>query len=131
MVAPRTWPGEAPSPAGFGPGLREALREAGYEVLGELGRGGMGAVYLARRIPLNRPCALKTFSAGGTGPTADARLRAEAEAIARLRHPNVVQIYGVGEVALFFFLELEYLPGGSLADPPPTVPRGPPPRRPG
>jgi WD40 repeat protein len=85
-------------------------------MLGELGRGGMGVVYLARNISLNRPCAIKTFSAGGSSPTAAARLRAEAETIARLRHPNVVQIYGVGDLGGVPFLELEYLPGGSLAD---------------
>ena len=119
----RSEPGMAPPAAGLGSGLRQALRAGGYEVLGELGRGGMGVVYLARNIPLNRPCALKTFSAGDGGPTAAARLRAEAEAIARLRHPNVVQIYGVGEAAGVPFLELEYLPGGSLADAPDGTPR--------
>jgi WD40 repeat protein len=85
-------------------------------VLFELGRGGMGVVYLARNMLLNRPCALKTFSAGGDGLTAAARLRAEAQAVAQLQHPSVVQIYGVGELAGVPFLELEYLPGGSLAD---------------
>ena len=119
----RSEPGMAPPAAGLGSGLRQALRAGGYEVLGELGRGGMGVVYLARNIPLNRPCALKTFSAGDGGPTAAARLRAEAEAVARIRHPNVVQIYGVGEVAGVPFLELEYLPGGSLADAPDGAPR--------
>src|SRR5262249_15016626 len=106
----------APPSVGLGPGLWEALRAAGYEVLGELGRGGMGVVYLARNLRLNRPCALKTFPAGGGGPRAAARLRAEAETIAQLRHPNVVQIYRVGAAAGIPFLELEYLPGGSLAD---------------
>src|SRR5258705_9329572 len=72
----RPGPGAAPPPAGLGPGLWEALRSSGYEVLGELGRGGMGGGYLARHISLNRPCALKTFSAGGGGPPAAARLPA-------------------------------------------------------
>jgi WD40 repeat protein len=94
----------------------DALHADGYEVFGELGRGGMGVVYLARNIPLNRPCALKTFPAGEGAPKAAARLRAEAETIARLRHPNVVQIYRVGAAAGVPFLELEYLAGGSLAD---------------
>src|ERR1700704_2846545 len=84
---------------------------------------GLGVVSPPRNIPLNRPCALKTFSGGGAGPTAAARLRAEAEAVAQLRHPNVVQIYSVREVAGVPFLELEYLPGGSLADPPVGGPR--------
>jgi WD40 repeat protein len=113
----------APPPGELDPGLGEVLRASGYEVLGEFGRGGMGVVYLARNIPLNRPCALKTFSAGGGNRTATARLRAEAEAIAQLQHPNVVQIYGVGEVAGVPFLELEYLPGGSLADASDGAPR--------
>ena len=115
-VGPRPGPGMAPPPAGLGPGLGRALRAGGYEVLGELGRGGMGVVYLARNVRLNRPCALKMFLAGDGGPTAAARFRAEAEAVARLRHPNIVQIYDVGEAAGVPFLELEYLPGGSLAD---------------
>jgi WD40 repeat protein len=77
----------------------------------------MGLVYLARNIPLNRLCALKTILAGRAGPTAAVRLRAEAEAVARLRHPNVVQIYSVGEADGLPFMELEYLSGGSLAGP--------------
>jgi WD40 repeat protein len=123
--SPRCTQGVAPTPAGLEPGLREALMSSGYEVLGELGHGGMGVVYLARNLPLNRPCALKTFWAGGGGPTAAARLLAEAEAVAQLRHPNVVQIYSVGEVAGVPFLELEFLPGGSLAEPPDGGPRPP------
>ena len=94
----RPGPGLAPPPAGLGADLGEVLRAGGYEVLGELGRGGMGTVYLARNILLNRPVRIKTLSAGDGGPTAAARLRAEAEAVAQLRHPNVVQIYGVGDV---------------------------------
>ena len=84
-------------------------------MLGELGRGGMGVVYLARKIALNRLCALKMILAGGhAGTVAQARFRAEAEAIARLRHPDIVQIYHVGEVEGLPYLELEYLPGGGL-----------------
>ena len=63
----------------------------GYEVFHELGRGGMGVVYLAREVRLNRPCALKMIlAAGQAGPEAVIRFLAEAEAIARLRHPNIV-----------------------------------------
>ena len=91
------------------------LREEGYEILGELGRGGMGVVYLAHKIALNRRCALKMILSGDhAGPMASARFRAEAETIARLRHPDIVQIYHVGEVNGLPFFELEYLPGGSL-----------------
>jgi tetratricopeptide (TPR) repeat protein len=97
------------------PAALDALRSAGYEVLGELGRGGMGVVYLARKLALNRPCALKMILAGPHGGSAAAaRFRAEAEAVARLRHPGIVQIYHVGEASGLPFLELEYLPGGNL-----------------
>ncbi len=93
----------------------DALRSAGYEIYGELGRGGMGVVYLARKLALNRPCALKMILAGlHAGSAAAARFRTEAEAVARLRHPGIVQIYHVGEADGLPFLELEYMPGGSL-----------------
>ena len=93
----------------------EALRAAGYEIYGELGRGGMGVVYLARKLALNRPCALKMILAGPhAGSAAAARFRTEAEVVARLRHPGIVQIYHVGEAGGLPFLELEYLPGGNL-----------------
>ncbi len=93
----------------------EALRAAGYEVVGELGRGGMGVVYLARKIKLSRLCALKMILAGAhAGSAVLARFRAEAEAVARLTHPDIVQIYHVGEVDGLPYLELEYLPGGGL-----------------
>ena len=99
----------------LGPEAVDALRREGYEILGELGRGGMGVVYLARKVALNRPCALKMILAGAhAGASASARFRSEAEAIARLRHPGIVQIYHVGEVHGLPYLELEYLPGGSL-----------------
>ena len=97
------------------PAVSGAMRSAGYEVLGEIGRGGMGVVYLARKLALNRLCAVKMILAGPHAGTATAaRFRAEAEMIARLQHPDVVQIYHVGEVEGLPFLELEYLPGGSL-----------------
>ncbi len=87
----------------------------GYEIMGELGRGGMGVVYRARQVRLNRPCALKTILAGAhANDETTARFMAEAEAVARLQHPNVVQIYHVGEAGGLPFFELEYLDGGSL-----------------
>jgi tetratricopeptide (TPR) repeat protein len=90
---------------------------AGYEVLGVLGRGGMGVVYRARHITLNRPVALKMILAGvHAGPGLRARFLAEAEAVARLQHPNIVQIYEVGEAGGCPYLALEYVDGGSLAD---------------
>src|SRR5205823_187056 len=88
----------------------------GYEVVAELGRGGMGVVYKARQCSLKRWVALKMILAGGhADPAARARFRTEAEAVARLQHPNVVQVYEVGEHDGRPFLALEYVGGGSLA----------------
>ncbi len=88
---------------------------SGYEILGELGRGGMGVVYRARQVRLNRPCALKMILGGAhASPEMDARFLAEAEAVARLQHPNVVRIHTIGEDDGLPFFELEFLDGGSL-----------------
>jgi serine/threonine-protein kinase len=88
----------------------------GYEVLGELGRGGMGVVYKARQVKLNRLVALKMILAGGHASEADLlRFKSEAEAVARLRHANVVQIHEVGESEGRPFFSLEFVDGGSLA----------------
>jgi serine/threonine protein kinase len=87
----------------------------GYEILGELGRGGMGVVYKARQTNLNRLVALKMILAGGRAGEADlARFRTAGEAIARLQHPNIVQVYEVGEYQGKPFFSLEFCPGGSL-----------------
>ncbi len=82
----------------------------GYEIMSELGRGGMGVVYKARHVRLNRPCALKMILAGAHASPEDvARFMTEAEAIARLQHPNIVQIRQIGEADGLPFLELEYV----------------------
>jgi WD40 repeat protein/predicted Ser/Thr protein kinase len=88
----------------------------GCEILSELGRGGMGVVYLARQVGLNRLCALKIALPGRhAGAESRARFLAEAETIARLGHPNIVQIYGFGEHEGVAYFEMEYIEGGSLA----------------
>jgi serine/threonine protein kinase len=93
----------------------------GYEVLGELGRGGMGVVYLARQLGLNRLVALKMIAPGVmAGPRELDRFRVEAESVARLRHPNIVQIHDVGEWRKgeadppVPYFALEFVDGGSL-----------------
>src|SRR5262249_53577173 len=83
-----------------------------YEILGKLGRGGMGIVYKARHRTLDRIVALKTLRTDkGAGPEELAHFRREAEAIAQLQHPNVVQIYEIGEHEGQPFLALEFADG--------------------
>src|SRR5262249_39572512 len=89
----------------------------GYDILAELGRGGMGVVYKARQTKLNRLVALKMILAGEHAGAAElARFRTEAEAIARLQHPNIVQVFEVREHDGKPFFSLEYCDGGSLAE---------------
>jgi eukaryotic-like serine/threonine-protein kinase len=94
----------------------EATRLGNYDILDELGRGGMGVVYLARDTRLGRLVALKMIR----GSTFDAkeqqvRFLAEAQAIAQLRHPHIVQLYEIGTLEGRLYCALEYVPGGSLA----------------
>ena len=90
---------------------------ADYDILAELGRGGMGVIYQARQLQLNRLVALKMIRAGLQAKPEDLdRFRIEAEAVARLHHVNIVQIHDIGEVAGLPFVALELLEGGSLAD---------------
>jgi len=88
---------------------------AGYEILEELGKGGMGIVYKARQIKANRLVALKMIKAGEEAdPEERARFRTEAEAVARLQHPNIVQVFDVAEHDGVPYFSLEFCPGGSL-----------------
>jgi serine/threonine protein kinase len=118
---PRTFPTLSESMSG--PSGPEASRlqppganVAGYEILEELGRGGMGVVYKARQVRLNRVVALKMILAGAhAGQEERARFFTEAEAVARLQHPNIVQIHEIGEQGDCPFFSLEFVDGGSLA----------------
>jgi tetratricopeptide (TPR) repeat protein len=88
---------------------------AGYEILEELGRGGMGVVYKAWHKRLRRLVAIKMLTDGsGAQRQEHARLQTEAEALARLQHPNIVQVYEVGEYQGRLYLVLEHVDGGSL-----------------
>ncbi len=112
VSATRTAPGREVMPAA------DALPAAlvpGYEVLGVLGKGGMGVVYQARHVALGRLVALKVLPhAEHAGADALQRFEAEAVAVARLNHPHVVQVYEIGECQGLPYFAMEYCEGGSL-----------------
>ena len=104
-------PAAPPAPA---PSLSSSAI-AGYELLEELGRGGMGVVYKARQVHLNRIVALKMILAGSrAGPDERQRFLAEAETIASVEHPGVVKIFDFGDHDGSPWFALEYCAGGSL-----------------
>jgi serine/threonine protein kinase len=89
---------------------------SGYELLRELGHGGMGVVYLARHVHLNIPVALKMITTGqDADPQMRARFHLEAQAVAALHHPNVVRIYDYGIHHGEPYFSMELVSGGSLA----------------
>jgi serine/threonine protein kinase len=89
----------------------------GYEVLEKIGHGGSGVVYKARQTNLKRLVALKLLPGGAlSDPHQRKRFHVETEAVARLQHPNVVQVYNGGDHEGLRYLVLEYCPGGTLAD---------------
>jgi serine/threonine-protein kinase len=97
------------------PGELAPVSVKGYEILGELGRGGMGVVYRARQTSLNRIFALKMILVGGhAGSDQLTRFRAEAGAVAKLQHPNIVQVYDIGEQEGLPYFSLEFVDGTAL-----------------
>ena len=97
--------------------LLDRVRIPGYEILQVLGRGATGVVYRANHLKLNRLVALKVIHSGQQlSRDTRRRFRLEAHAIARLRHPNIVQVFDVGEQGERPFLSLELIEGNNLAD---------------
>jgi WD40 repeat protein len=111
-----TLPGEVPTERETAAPVQSGTAPdvAGYDILGELGRGGMSVVYLAQQKNPPRKVALKMIRSADASQ-AD-RLQIEAQAVARLQHPNIVQIFEVGIAAGQPYLALEYVAGGTLAD---------------
>jgi len=98
----------------------------GYEVFEEMARGGQAIVFKARHIRLDRLVALKMMRGGAAvGTEEHARFRREAEAVARLKHPNIVQIHDIGEAASSSYLALEFVSGGTLKQKIATAPQSP------
>ncbi len=106
---------DEPLPPGFQPG--ELPRIPGYEVESLLGRGGMGVVYKAIHVALNRPVAMKMLLAGAyAGPEELSRFVLEAKAVAGLQHAHIVQVHDVGNLRGCPYFTMELVNGGSLAE---------------
>jgi serine/threonine-protein kinase len=96
---------------------RPWVAPSGYTDVQEIGRGGMGVVYVARHVKLERKVALKVLSPGlALDDKALARFELEAKLVANLDHPNIVKLYDVGVHEGLPFYAMEYCPGGSLKD---------------
>ncbi len=113
----RTVAGSRTTPLRDPPPTPPTWQVGAYDLLGEVGRGGMGVVYKARHRELNRVVALKMVLAGEFA-SASQRLRfqREAELTARVRHTHIVQVYEVGQVGDRPYLAMEWVEGGTLAD---------------
>jgi serine/threonine-protein kinase len=115
-------PHTIPSHRDSGPGGADAADLTGrmlgeFLVLRRLGQGGMGQVYLAEQVSLKRKVALKVLRADlAAKPTFLQRFKAEAEAVARATHANIVQVYAIGECAGLHYMALEYVEGRNLRD---------------
>jgi serine/threonine-protein kinase len=119
-----SWPSRMTAPLASATTLADRPRKTepaggleipGYDILEVLGAGGMGVVYLAFDRSLKRQVALKMIRGGKAGASELARFRAEAEAVARLQHPNIVQVFEIDEHDGQPYCALEYVPGGTLA----------------
>jgi tetratricopeptide (TPR) repeat protein/tRNA A-37 threonylcarbamoyl transferase component Bud32 len=104
------------TPAAAGPPIAELPQVPGYELETVLGHGGVGIVYKARHLRLNRPVALKMLLAGAYARAEELeRFLREAEAVAGLRHPNIVQVYDAGGQDGRPYFTMELIESGSLA----------------
>lgn len=109
----KTWVAPSPRPGGV---PLEIPAPPGYDVIAPIGEGGMGIVYKARQLGLNRVVALKMILAGTRAQAIDlARFESEARAIAALRHPNIVQVFDIGEFRRQPYFSLEFCAGGTLS----------------
>jgi serine/threonine-protein kinase len=88
-----------------------------FQILRRLGQGGMGQVYLAEQVSLKRKVALKLLKPElAANPVSLQRFKAEAEAVARATHANIVQVYAIGEVGGLYYMALEYVEGRNLRE---------------